>query len=255
KLQKVGVGTAVCGDGFCSGGENHDSCAEDCPVCEAIPASGGEISEQGLCFVGGGPQQFMRHISDAGEDGDLIWTHTTADASEANFGTWTILLSEHGHYQIEAYTAAAYAQSTQAGYVLHHGGADDAHVIDQTAVDGWNLVVDDVELDPQDGVTLHLADNTGEDGSGNVQLVFDAIKLTRLDGAGEGEGEGEGQAGEGEGAGDEGEGEGTGVQRVVIEAPPAAASCSGSGTSSTSIPLACLGLVGVAFMRCRRSAR
>ena len=32
-------------------------------------------------------------------------THTTADPAEANFGTWTVLLSEHGHYKIEFLSA------------------------------------------------------------------------------------------------------------------------------------------------------
>ena len=237
--------TPVCGDGVCNGGEDHGSCAGDCPVCEALPAAGGEIDESSKCFTGGGPQQFMRHVNDAGEGGSLIWTHATDDAAEANFGEWQVLLSEHGHYSIEAYTDAAYAQSHQAKYVVHHGGSDDAVVVDQAAVDGWSTVVADVELDPADGTTVHLADNTGEPVAGQVQLVFDAIRVTRLDGPVAGEGEGEGAVGgEGEG-GDEPDPNGH-VKRVAIAPPP-----QGVG-GCASVPASAPWIVCVALVALRR---
>jgi lysozyme len=242
---KLTTATPVCGDGFCGGGETHDSCPGDCPICEALPASGGEISEQGVCFTAGGPAQYMRHVTDAGEDGNLIWTHTTAAATEANFGTWSIVLSEHGHYKIEAYTDAKYAQSKKASYIVHHGSADDSHVVDQTATDGWNLVVDDVELDPADAATLHLGDNTGEDPSTNTQLVFDAIRLTRLDlPTHPGEGEGEGAVNTGEGEKEPGE--------VVLVPPKGASAVKGGCASTTPSGLA---VITLALALVRRRSR
>ena len=226
-LTDFAVGVAVCGDGICSGGEDGASCAADCPVCEALPAAGGVVTEAGPCFLAGGPSQFLRHATDAGEGGGLIWTHTTSDAAEANFGTWAVRLSEAGHYKLEAYTDAAYAQSVQSVYLVHHAGADDVFTVDQTAVDGWNVIAADLEFDAQ-GERVHLGDNTGEAGATNTQQVYDAIRLTRIDVA---EGEGEGDAAP--------------QQQVVIQAPPA-----GCASSSAS-PAAAL-VVLLALLRRRR---
>ena len=219
QLDTLRVGPTVCGDGRCTGDEDHDACASDCPICEPLPAAGGVVDEGGLCFEGGGPQQYLRQVDGTGNDDGLIWTHTTSSAAEANFGTWNLRLAEAGHYRVEAYTEADYAQSRQANYVVHHDGIDDDFLIDQTAADGWTPVAADLVFTAGDGQFVHLADNTGEPGT--TQLVFDALRLTRLDASeGEGEGEGEGEEGEGDDGGEgegEGEGEGPGIKRVVIQ--------------------------------------
>lgn len=206
QLLEITVGEPVCGDGRCSAGEGGGACTQDCPICEPLPPEGGVVSEDGPCFTAGGPQQYLRSVGDAGEGGGLIWTHTTDSAQEANFAEWQILVGEQGRYRIEAYTDAAYAQSTQSLYVV---GAQ-SFTVDQTAVDGWNVVADDVTVDLS-GLIVHVGDNTGEPGAANVQQVYDALRLVRIDepiiGEGEGE-EGEGEEGEGEeGEGEEGEAE------------------------------------------------
>ncbi len=225
---RFGGGEAVCGDGFCSPGESHDTCADDCQICETLKADGGVVSEDTPCFTGGGPPDFLRHVSDAGEGGSLIWTHTTSEATEANFGEWQVLVAEPGHYRVEAYTDAAYAQSHQSVYVVNHAGGSDSFTVDQTAADGWNVVADDLVFDGAGPETVHLSDNTGEDGSTNTQQVFDAIRLTRLDAPGEGEGE---TAGEGEGEGDPNVDPGH-VRRVAL-LPPASAEGGCAQTSPT----------------------
>ncbi len=132
-----------------------------------------------------GPTDFMRHVSTAGEGGDLIWTHTTDSATEANYGQWNLFLSEAGRYKVEAYTSAAFAQSTQASYVIHAGATDLTQVLDQTAADGWQTLG---EFDFAAGADqwIHLGDNTGEPGAGNIQLVFDAVRSTRTGDPGSG---------------------------------------------------------------------
>jgi GH25 family lysozyme M1 (1,4-beta-N-acetylmuramidase) len=147
--------------------------------CGALPAEGGTIDDGDPCFSAGGPAQSMRHVSDAGEGGDLVWTHTTEDAAEANYGQWNLNLSEAGRYKIEVYTAGSYAQSKQAKYVVRAGGATTDVVIDQRAADGWQTLG---ELDLAAGAdqSIHLGDNTGELLADNVQLVFDAVKITRI---------------------------------------------------------------------------
>ncbi len=148
------------------------------PSCATLDPSGGMIDDGDPCFVAGGPASYLRHVTGAGEGGSLIWTHATAAASEANYAQWNLDLAEGGRYLVEAYTDHAYAQSKQAAYLVHAASGDTVATIDQSAVDGWQTL-GDFELAAGSGQYIHLADNTGEPASDNVQLVFDAIRLTR----------------------------------------------------------------------------
>jgi lysozyme len=169
----------TCGDGRCNSGETADSCAVDCPPCGTIAAAGGTIDDGDACFVAGGPTQYLRRVAGSGEQGDLMWTHATPSASEANFAQWNLFLAEAGRYRIEAYTAHGYASSTRAAYVVQGAGPPATRVIDQAAADGWQ-VVGDVDFAAGGAQWIHLADNTGEPAAASAQLVFDAIRLTRV---------------------------------------------------------------------------
>jgi MYXO-CTERM domain-containing protein len=145
-----------------------------------IEAAGGEVDDGDACFKSGGPGEYLREVLDAGAGGDLVWTHATDNAVEANYAHWALHLAEAGLYRVEVYTDAAYAQSHQAGYQLRHAGAELEIVIDQTAADGWQTL-GDYELDAGGDQWVHLGDHTGESSAADVQLVFDAVRLTRLD--------------------------------------------------------------------------
>jgi len=168
----------TCGDGRCSGDETTDSCPADCPPCGVIAADGGTIDDGDACFVAGGPAAYLRHVSYGGDQGDLIWTHATPSATEANFAQWNLFFAEPGRYRVEVYTAHAYATSTRAAYVAQAAGIPTTFVIDQTAADGWQ-VLGDLDFAARGDQWIHLADNTGEPVSANAQLVFDAVRLTR----------------------------------------------------------------------------
>jgi lysozyme len=186
-LGPVGAG---CGDGMCGGGEDKLNCPEDCGACATIGAAGAVIDDGDACFVAGGPQTYMRHVSDAGLDGDLQWTHTTANPGEANFGEWNLFFAEAGRYQVEVYTAASYAQSKRAVYEIQSATTTTPVTLDQTAVDGWQ-VLGEIDFAAGGHQLIHLADNTGEPVGDNVQLVFDGVRLTRVDdGMGSGSGSG-----------------------------------------------------------------
>jgi MYXO-CTERM domain-containing protein len=170
----------TCGDGTCSGGETVDSCPTDCPPCGTIGPGGGEIDDGDACFTAGGPAKYLRQVADAGEGGDLIWTHATDAAAEANFAQWDLYFARAGRYRVEAYTAHAYATSTRAAYTIEAAGSPAVATIDPSAVDGWHRL-GDFDFAAGGGQSIHLGDNTGEPASANAQLVFDAVRLTRLD--------------------------------------------------------------------------
>jgi L,D-transpeptidase-like protein len=149
-------------------------------TCGTIPAAGAVIDDTNACFVGGGPASTLRHVTTAGLNNTLVWTHTTSSAKEANFATWNLSFAEAGRYRVEAYTAAPYAHSKTARYVVHTSTGDHSVVIDQNAINGYQSLG---EFDFAKGGSqfVHLGDNTGEALSAQVQLAFDAVRLTRIE--------------------------------------------------------------------------
>lgn len=167
-----------CGDGRCSADESTDSCPVDCPPCGVLTADGGTIDDGDACFVAGGPEQYLRRVA-GGDEGDLIWTHATASAKEANYAQWNLFFAEPGRYRVEVYTSHAYATSTRAAYLVQAAGAMQRFVVDQSAVDGWQRL-GDIDFAAHGAQWIHLADNTGEPSTADAQLVFDAVRLTRI---------------------------------------------------------------------------
>jgi MYXO-CTERM domain-containing protein len=150
------------------------------PMCRTIPAVGGEIDDTDPCFTEGGPPQLMRHVAGSGEQGELIWTHTTDASTEANFGQWDLDLETSGRYRVEVFTPRSYATSKRAGYVIRAAGRSTTVMIDQSAVDGWQSL-GEIDFAAGGDQSIHLGDNTGEPATQNAQLVFDAVRLTRID--------------------------------------------------------------------------
>ncbi|MDB4958227.1 MAG: hypothetical protein JWO36_5796 [Myxococcales bacterium] len=172
--------SGACGDGTCSGAETTASCAQDCPPCGTIAANGGEIDDGDACFAASGPMTYLRQVSGSGEQGDLVWTHATASALQANFADWNLYFEQAGRYRVEAYTAHDYATSQHAAYAIAAAGSTRTVLLDQSAIDGWQSLGEH-EFVAGGGQSVHLADNTGEPVSDHAQLVFDAVRLTRID--------------------------------------------------------------------------
>jgi hypothetical protein len=61
-------------------------------------------------------------------------------------------------------------------------GAPARFAIDQTAADGWQ-VLGEIDFAAGGEQWVHLGDNTGEATAAAAQLVFDAVRLTRVDAA------------------------------------------------------------------------
>jgi hypothetical protein len=163
------------------GGTNVDT------PCAQVPADGRIVDESETCFTIGGPASGMRQVSTAGYNNSLMWTYTSDAASEENFGEWSLDFVQAGKYHVEVYTAAAFAQSKQAKYVVTASGATQTVMIDQTATDGWQPL-GDFMFAAGASQSVHLGDNTGEPLANNVQIVFDAVRVTPADPMGSGSG-------------------------------------------------------------------
>lgn len=178
-ILSTNVEMVVCGDGVCSEGETSETCIDDCPRCEPVPRAGRVIDESEVCFSRGGTEAYWQSES-AGYGGGLLYTLATDAAEADNFGVWRIALLGPGRYRVEVHAPAPYAESRQAAYQIHHAGSTDVVRLDQRAVDGFtDLGVFDFAGDGDEW--MRLDDNTGEPVSQRVQLVYDAVRLSRVD--------------------------------------------------------------------------
>lgn len=176
-IDSTNTATAECGDGFCNGDEDHDSCPDDCPICQPVPPAGRAIDESELlCFGRHGSAAYW-HEEDAGYNDSLIWT-TASEGPLDNYGIWQLSFEQAGPYLLEVYTDASIAQSEKAAYQVTHGGATDTFIIDQT-IDGWQ-VVGTLDFEAGDQQHVRLDDVTGEAVADARPLVFDAIRLSSM---------------------------------------------------------------------------
>ncbi len=142
--------------------------------CRAIPDDG-VIDQRSECYVAAGDPRYWRREATGYADSSE-WTNSTANAAAANYGEWRIVPPAPGHYRIEAYVSGGAA--TAAAYRIVHGGVTDTMTIDQTMVDGW-VLLGDYELAASGAEHVELGDNTG---MARQKVVFDAVRVTSLDG-------------------------------------------------------------------------
>jgi lysozyme len=175
----------ACGDSTCNGAETADSCASDCAPCQMIDGTPGLeaegiVDDTSACFGAGGDPQYIREEA-AGYGSTLKWTHTTDAAAASNYGRWALHFKEAGRYRVEAFTPAPFNGSRKAVYQVRHGETVTKSPVDQSAVDGWNLVGEFDFVAGGHGQYVRVDDNTGEANTTNTQLVFDALRFTRVD--------------------------------------------------------------------------
>ena len=147
-----------------------------CPMVD--PAAPTIIDDASGCFTSGGPAQYIRS-EPAGYDGSLRWTHATDAANAANYGEWRLDVVAAGRYRVEAHTPAPFNESKRAVYRVQHAGTTTEAVVDQSAVDGWNLV-GEFDLAAGGMQSIRVNDNTGEANATETMIVFDALRLTPI---------------------------------------------------------------------------
>ncbi len=152
----------------------------DACLVDASSEEGGIVDDASPCFFAGGDPVYMRTEA-AGYGSSLRWTHATDNAQPASFGTWTLSFASAGRYRIEAFTPAPFGESKQAVYSVKHGDVMSAVTIDQSAVDGWQSLGELDFVEGAHGQGIRLDDNTGEPNGTNTQIVFDALRFTKLE--------------------------------------------------------------------------
>ena len=140
----------------------------------------GMIDQRSGCYLAAGEPRFWRRAA-GGFGDDHETTMTTAAAAPSNFARWLLSPGRATAYAIEVHVPAGIGDATATYRVVHDGATTDI-VIDQVTADGF-VALGDFDLVADGSEYVELADNTGTTGQ---TLVFDAIRVTALDGGGPG---------------------------------------------------------------------
>jgi hypothetical protein len=170
----------MCGDGTCSGLEDPYTCRDDCAPCGVIEADGGTLDNGDACYGLYGNDVYWRE-EPTGEGGSLVWTHATDLDIAYNYAIWQLFFAQSGLYDLQVHVAQPHGKSTQAAYQVRHAGGETAVVVDQSVHDGW-VSLGEFQFDAATDHTVRLNDNTGESPDAEVRIVYDALRVVRLDG-------------------------------------------------------------------------
>ncbi|HUS31538.1 MAG TPA: hypothetical protein VMZ53_23695 [Kofleriaceae bacterium] len=143
--------------------------------CAGVPA-GGVIDQRSECYIAGGdPRYWRREPGGYGANG-REWTGTTSAAAPANFGMWIIKVPA-GRYPVDVYLdGGEVGTSVSATYKIVHAGVTDTVTVDQTSVSGW-VNLGDFDFAGAGDEHVLLGDNTGEAGSMDRHVMFDALRV------------------------------------------------------------------------------
>ena len=148
--------------------------------CGYLGAAGGTIDNGDACYRLFGNPAYWRE-EPMGEGGSLVWTNATDNATASNYAIWDLWFEESGLYDVEVHIVQPFGETAQAGYVVRHADGEDTVLVDQAANEGW-VSLGEFEFDVDTAHGIQLGDNTGEPVANEVSIVFDAVRLTRLDG-------------------------------------------------------------------------
>ncbi len=155
--------------------------------CALIEGDETIIDNSSPCYELGGTPEFLRP-HDEGFGGDLDWTHTTAAEDIDNHARWRLHFAVAGRYRVEAFTAQvtrfpeAFNPSTRAHYEIVHDSVLSRILIDQGVTDGWTLL-GDFAFSEGGAQSVRLGDNTGENPQDQVDILFDALRITPVSSA------------------------------------------------------------------------
>ncbi len=178
-LLALTVGEPSCGDGICHGPEEA-TCPEDCPVCEAVPASGGYVDDATPCFERFGPAQYWRYEAGQGFGEGLWWTNGFATDTRSNWARWHVRVADTGRYRLSASVHPEFAQSAMAPWAVRGPGEEDLYSLDLGAASEW-VVLGEFQMGAQEAWSVEVSDNSGDAPDAPRRIMADAIRVERLD--------------------------------------------------------------------------
>ncbi len=148
--------------------------------CTALPADG-VIDQRSNCYIAGGDPRYWRRV-DAGFGDTSEWTGTTASAGPANFGRWIVKAGRATRYHVDVMLdGGTNGTATTAKYTIAHAGATETVTVDQTSASGF-VTIGEFDFAGTGDEYVELGDNTGEAGTLDRQVMFDAVRVLPLDG-------------------------------------------------------------------------
>ncbi|MBA2665001.1 MAG: peptidoglycan DD-metalloendopeptidase family protein [Bradymonadaceae bacterium] len=147
--------------------------------CGTMAAEGGIIDDDHACFFLLGNVSTWRQVNNAGHGGGLRWTFAYDGAQPDGYARWELNMAQAGKYRVEVHMASQYAKSKLARYAVRSSAQQADVRLDQTSAEGWRTLG---EYDFADGADqwVELYDNTGEPLSAKLELMVDALRLSRI---------------------------------------------------------------------------
>jgi hypothetical protein len=142
--------------------------------CVALPDDG-VIDQRSACYMAAGdPRYWRREVTGYADSSE--WTSSTENAAAKNYAQWLIHVPAPGRYLVEAYLTGG--EATAAAYRIAHAGMTETVTVDQTTSDGW-VMLGEYDFTGEGDEHVELGDNTG---TAMQKLVYDAVRVTSLDG-------------------------------------------------------------------------
>lgn len=145
------------------------------PPCEPVPAGGRVIDDGDACVFLGGDRRYWRVATDAGYGGSLRWTNAISDPDPSNYAVWTMRFATAGQYELRVHTAAPYAESRMAPYLVTSADGMRMEMIDQTSAPVHSLGMFTFAADTD--YQVHLGDDSGEPIGDMIGIVADALEI------------------------------------------------------------------------------
>jgi hypothetical protein len=147
--------------------------------CTRVPDDG-VIDQRSDCYIAGGdPRYWHRELGGYGDDRE--WTGTTNAPTSSNFAQWIIKTNRAGRFSVEVHLdGGELGQSKSAQYQIRHSGTVETVAVDQSAARGW-VSLGEFDFAGEGDEHVLLGDNTGEAGTTDTKLVFDAVRVLSLD--------------------------------------------------------------------------
>ncbi len=163
----------------------HDTATGPCvPMaagmpCAVIAMTDTMVPADGMCFQKSCKTMDRFNAVPSLEGGQQFTAPIEQAASADCTGRWNLTFAEAGDYAISAYTKSA-SPKTKVTYVVHHAGADDPVIVDQSAMEDW-APLGTYRFEAGASQWVELGDEVASPVAMGTLAIFDALRIASAD--------------------------------------------------------------------------
>jgi len=160
------------------------ACVGPPPMCEIAVDGAETIIDQSdtPCFSGGCQDSTVWNTVNEGYGGSHIFTYAWDQGVDCA-ANWNLEFTTAGEYDVHVYIDTSSPLTESAPYTVRHDGQETPVTISQAAENGGWASLGRFQFAQGGDQWVRLVDNTGEPytGTDGKRIVFDAVRLTRVD--------------------------------------------------------------------------